>query len=142
MRFWDSSALVPLVLAWPSDQAVRGEYERDADALVWWGTRVECASAIARVEREGLLAPPGVAEAMSRLDAMAAAWGEVQPIDRIRQLAVRLLRVHALRAADALQIAAAIIGSEDRPTTLPVVTLDRRLALAAEREGFPVIVPE
>ena len=66
---------------------------------------------------------------------------KIRPTERVRRAAARLLRVHPLRAADALQLAAAIVGSEDRPETLPFVTLDDRLADAATREGFRVIRP-
>ena len=65
----------------------------------------------------------------------------VGPLERVRQVAIRLLRVHPLRTADALQLAAAVVASEDRPRTLDVVTLDARLALAARREGFAVLLP-
>jgi len=141
MRFWDSSALVPLLVSEQQEEAVRIEYERDTDVLAWWASRVECVSALARLEREGSLSEAGMVDAVKRLEAIASAWGEVQPMDRVRQIALRLLRVHPLRAADALQVAAAIVASEDQPATLPLVTLDGRLALAAEREGFPVVSP-
>jgi hypothetical protein len=49
------------------------------------------------------------------------------------------LRVHDLRVADALQLAAALAAAEARPATLAVVCLDDRLGAAAEREGFPVL---
>jgi predicted nucleic acid-binding protein len=102
---------------------------------VWWGTPVECASAIARLERDG--APPErVVEAFARLDDIARAWTEVEPHDEVRDVARRLLRVHPLRAADALQLAAAYVIAERRPATLEVVTLDERLRLAAMKEGF------
>ncbi|MBI4612813.1 MAG: hypothetical protein HY720_04310 [Planctomycetes bacterium] len=52
---------------------------------------------------------------------------------------MRLVRTHRLRTGDALQLAAAHVGSAQRPATLELVCLDARLALAAEREGFPVI---
>ena len=109
--------------------------------VVWWSTEIECVSALVRLERDGSLASAGTADAVDRLAALAGAWREVQPISRVRQTAVRLLRVHPLRAADALQLGAAIAGAEDQPATLAFVTLDERLALAAEREGFPVIQP-
>jgi hypothetical protein len=54
-------------------------------------------------------------------------------------VALRLLRNHPLRAADALQLAAALIASEETPQTLEFICLDDRLALAARREGFTVI---
>lgn len=52
---------------------------------------------------------------------------------------MRLLRVHRLRAADAVQIAAAIVAADFQPGSLEFVTLDVRQADAAEREGFRVI---
>ncbi len=109
--------------------------------LVWWGTRLECLSAIARRERDGSLEHSAVGTAVGRLDEIAAAWTEVEPTDRIRETASRLLRTHPLRAADSLQLAAAITAADGAPAALPFVTLDARLALAAEREGFPVIRP-
>jgi hypothetical protein len=47
--------------------------------------------------------------------------------------------VHPLRAADSLQLAAAIIAAEREPTTLEFVSLDDRLGEAASREGFRVV---
>jgi hypothetical protein len=141
MRFWDSSAVVPLLVAEPSSGAMLREYERDPEAVVWWATEVECVSALSRLERDGDLSASSLSDALERLEALAGAWREVQPVPRVRQTAIRLLRVHPLRAADALQVAAALVTAEDHPATLPVVTLDNRLADAAEREGFPVIRP-
>lgn len=141
MRFWDSSAIVPLLVGEPSTTAATAEVERDPEIIVWWATEVDCVSALARLEREASLGGPGMTAAIERLDALARAWQEVQSVDRIRQTATRLLRVHGLRAADALQLAAAISAAEDRPASLGMVTLDDRLARAAEREGFKVAVP-
>jgi len=81
-------------------------------------------------------------EALRRLDGLARAWREVQPVTVVRTTAIRLMRVHPLRTADALQLGAAIVAAEEHPATLPVVTLDERLAQAAEREGFAVIRPD
>ena len=141
MRFWDSSAIVPLLVGDPSTQGVMTAAEHDPEIIVWWATHVECVSAIARMEREARLDAPGTAKAIERLDELVRAWQEVQPVDRIRQTANRLLRTHGLRAADAFQLSAAISASEDRPTSLTIVTLDDRLARAGEREGFRVILP-
>ncbi len=141
MRFWDSSAVVPLLVAESSTRALVDAFVRDPDLVVWWATEVECVSALARLERDGLIDAPAMAEALARLDGLALAWHEVQPAARTRQVAVRLLRTHGLRAADALQLAAAIAAAEDSPDSLPLVTLDARLALAAQREGFRVVTP-
>ena len=97
---------------------------------------LECPSALARLEREGALASDDATEAFRRLDQLAGSWFEVQPHDEIREVARRLLRVHALRAADALQLAAAYVVSERRPPTLAVATLDDRVRQAGLKEGF------
>jgi predicted nucleic acid-binding protein len=136
MRFWDASAIVPLLMTEPSTKHLQTTASKDPAMLVWWGTEVECASAIARLEREGALEEPGVTQAFDRLKQLAAGWHEVDPNDAIREAAVRFLRVHPLRAADALQLAAAFVAAERRPSSLEVVTLDDRLAVAARKEGF------
>ncbi len=125
------------------EEAATGEMlalaRADAEIVVWWGTLVECASAIARLERDDDLADASASAAFRRLDALAPSWTEILPSDALRELARRLLRVHSLRAADALQLAAATLAAERRPPALELVTLDERLASAAEREGFRVI---
>lgn len=141
MKFWDASAIVPSLVAEPMTKAVQGLVVSDPAMLVWWATEVECASAIARLERDGALDESAVTQAFDRLKQVAAGWHEVDPSDAIREAAVRFLRVHPLRAADALQLAAAFIASERRPPSLELVTLDDRLAIAARKEGFVVIDP-
>jgi len=136
MKFWDSSALVPLFAAERRTPAVQSVYTRDLEVVVWWGTLVECASAIARLERDGGLSASDAAESFSRLDALAPSWMEIEPSDEIRESARRFLRVHPLRAADALQLAAALVAAERRPSTLAFVTVDDRLREAAGKEGF------
>lgn len=139
MRFWDSSAIVPLLVAEQESAAIVGLVESDPELLVWWASPVECTSALARREREGALAPAAVTEAVERLRALEDAWQEVLPADAVRTTAQRLLRVHPLRAADALQLAAAIVAAEHDPASLAFVTLDERLRDAAGREGFSVV---
>ncbi len=141
MRFWDSSAIVPLLMDEPATRETLAEIERDPQVSAWWGTETECASAITRKEREGTLDGTAVTEAFHRLAAMTATWLEVQPSALLRRAAVRLLRVHPLHAADALQLAAATIVADGHPAKLAFVTRDLRLAEAARREGFAVIVP-
>ena len=139
MRFWDSSAVVPLVLEELASPTIRELYRDDAAISVWWGTPVECASAIARRERGGALTPPDATMAYRRLERLAERWLECEPSDVLRRTAGRLVRTHDLSAADALQLAAARVTGEERPETVPFVTLDERLALAAAREGFAVL---
>ncbi len=141
MRFWDSSAIVPLLVSEPVSHAVLAAVEGDPDLIVWWATEVECVSALARLEREGALDRASMNQALGRLAELARAWHEIQPAGHVRQTAIRLLRVHRLRAADALQLAAALVAAEGDPASLEVLTLDERLAEAAEREGLRVLGP-
>jgi uncharacterized protein len=139
MKFWDSSALVPLLVEAVSSERMIAFYKEDCSIVAWWGATVECASAIARLEREAKLDTAAVALAFDRLTALRCDWHEIQPVDILREIAVRLLRVHTLRAADTMQLAAAILASENRPSALEFVSLDSRLSIAATREGFKVI---
>jgi len=136
VKFWDASAILPLL----ADEPTRGELlallEEDSEIIAWWGTPVEIASALARREREQLLTADEVAAALSTARQLADSWHEIVPSPSVRRTAERLLRGHALRAADSLQLAAALIAADHDPTTLDFVCLDVRLATAARREGF------
>lgn len=136
MRFWDSSALVPLLVEQRWSERAQQLFRNDSEQVVWWGARVECVSAIARLEREGSLDPTALSAALARLHAFSRLWDEVQPTERLRKLAERLLRAHQLRAADALQLAAMVEVGGEPPDELEVVCFDERLTAAALREGL------
>jgi predicted nucleic acid-binding protein len=127
-----------LIAEEPTSSALRAALADDPAIVVWWATQVECVSAVARVEREGGGDPQSVEESLARLAKLARAWVEIEPSDHVRTTAQRLLRVHPLRAADALQLAAAVAAAEGHMSSLPFVSLDQRLVDAARREGFPV----
>ena len=140
MRFWDSSALVPLLVRQARTPDVTAVMRQDRVQAVWWGTEIECASAIARLERDDGFATSTAADvALARLKALQDTWQVVQPGTEIKETARRLLRVHTLGAADALQLAAAVVMAERRPSTLDFVCLDDRLSRAARREGFSCV---
>ncbi len=138
MRFWDASAIVPLLVAEPSTRRVQALAAQEDAMLVWWGSEIECISALARLERDGALSSQAITHALQRLRQLAAGWHEVDPNDAVREAAARFLRVHPLRAADALQLAAAFLAAERRPASMEIVTLDERLGAAARKEGFAV----
>lgn len=141
MKFWDASAIVPLLVAEPATAGVQALLRRDPDMLVWWGSQIECVSALSRLERAGALDGKTAVLATGRLEQLGGGWHEVEPGEIVRENAIRFLRVHPLRAADAMQLAAAFVAAEHRPASLAFVTLDERLAEAARREGFPTIDP-
>jgi predicted nucleic acid-binding protein len=138
MKFWDSSALLPLLVDEPSRERLMAFLEEDGEVLAWWGTPVEIASALARREREGLLKAEEVTTALDAARMLAESWHEVVPSDAVRRTAERLLRTHPLRAADALQLAALLIAADHNPTSLELICMDERLKAAARREGFTV----
>lgn len=138
MRFWDTSAVVPLLLEQEATASVEALLDRDAGMAAWWGTAVECASAAARLRREERLTVGEEERVLDAVAALRAAWVEVIPSEEVRERATRLLRVHSLKAADALQLAAALVWA-GTPSGAELVTLDERLALAARLEGFRVL---
>ena len=107
--------------------------------FVWWGTSIECVSALARIERLEPHRQQAINLAHGRLKNLASAWQQVDPSELVRDTALRFLRVHPLRSADALQLAAAFVAADRRPASLELVTLDDRLGTAARKEGFVVI---
>lgn len=139
MRFWDSSAIVPLVCAEPASARCRAWLRADPVVLVWALAATEVISALARKRREGALEARLLAAAKQRLATLERAWSEVSQYDAVRARARRLLELHPLRAADALHLAAALVAVEERPSMMEVVTFDGRLAEAAEKEGFAVV---
>lgn len=139
MRYWDSSAIIPLLIAESTSARLREIHSADPAIATWWGTPVECVSAFARLERDGTLTPSGLGRAIARTRHAVGSWTEVGPSDGVREQAIRLLRVHQLRAADAVQLAAAIVAAEFQPGSLEFVTLDKNQGAAADKEGFRVI---
>ena len=139
MRFWDTSALLPLCVGESRTAELRALAEADGAMAVWWLTRTECVSAVSRRGREGGLNADGARAVRETLRVLARAWSEVQPSERVRGGAERLLAVHDLRSADALQLAAALDWCDGRTDGAAIVCVDRRLRAAAVREGFLVL---
>ena len=122
--FWDTSALVPLCVAQDATVEMKELMRGDSLVTVWWGTVVEGRSALARLRREGFLG-----------------WSEIEPGEKVRQQALRFISVHGLKAADALQLAAAFIWAGGDPDGYSFVCLDGRLREAGKKEGF-ILRPE
>ena len=139
MRFWDSSAVVPLALSELRSRACSELYESDSNIVVWALTPIEVLSGVHRRRREGHLPPDAFDIAMQRLDRLRATWTEVLDVEVVRARAERIVAVHAVRAADALQLAAALIACAEQPHKVPFVGLDARLNDAARNEGFSVL---
>lgn len=140
MRYWDASALAPLVIAEPTSSRVRAWLEEDPQIATWVWTRVELISAVERRARRAEIDRSQRRAALDRFAALAELWDEVVDPLPVRRKAESLLARHPLRAADAAQLAAALLLAEEDPASLTFVCLDERLSIAAEREGLRVLV--
>jgi predicted nucleic acid-binding protein len=134
--FWDTSAIIPVLLPEPRSAAMTAALSADREVTLWWGTPVECLSAIYRRHRETPVPAPLLTEALNRLRALVEDADTVSPTDEVRRRAGRLVGAHPLRAADALQLGAALVWCEEQSHGEIFVCLDVRLREAARREGF------
>ncbi len=141
MSFWDSSAIVALLVHEPASHAVDRLMRAEHSPVVWWGSLVECSSALERRRRAGQLTHTDLHHSGQLLGHLATAWSEIQPTDLLRGRALRLLSSHDLRAADALQLAAALVWAEEQPSGRVFICLDGRLREAATQNGF-LVLPE
>ena len=142
MKFWDASAILPLCVTEVHTLTLRKLTEEDSALVAWWGTPLECYSAMARLRRDGFLSSAGEEEARRVLSLLAGEWTEIAPSHDVREEAGRLLYFHPLRAADALQLAAALLWARKNPRGEGFICLDSRLREAARREGFTLLPVE
>jgi predicted nucleic acid-binding protein len=136
--FWDSSALVPLCIQESTSRQVRSHLRKYAP-VIWWASPVEVHSAVARLHRSGAVNETEKQGALARLAVLRRGWDEVLPDDSLRELASKLLDVYTLRAADSLQLAAALTWCRHQPARRRFICGDERLCDAAEAAGFVVV---
>ena len=141
MRFWDSSALVPLIVEERRSVACRKLFRSDPVVGVWLLTRIEIVSSLRRKERAGEMHRAEIVAALRRLEIAHGRWTEVDEFALVSDYAERLLATHPLAAADALQLGAALVLANGQARRREFVSSDEQLAAAAEIEGFSVIVP-
>lgn len=137
VAFWDSSVLVPLCVEQASTARayrLRSKYQM----AVWWATQVETASALARQLRQQEITSGDHAHALLQVQGLANLWRVIQPSANILATACSLLELYPLRAADALQLAAALEWCEGKPKGRVFLSFDQRLREAAMLAGFTV----
>jgi len=110
----------------------------DQEMVVWCLSRLEVLSALCRQLREEVINESVFDAAKGRLTSIFQRAYEITALDKVRSRAARLLEVHPLRAADACQLAAALVATGEDPSRLELICFDKRLAIAARREGFDV----
>ena len=140
LSFWDSSALVPLIISQQKTTFCLKHWKASAaNSLVWWTTQIECFSALSRLKREEEISGEEFEQAEVRLIQLLKACHEVQPSQLLKDKALRALKLHKLRAADAMQLAAALVAAEDLNSPINFICLDKRLAESAKLEGLKVL---
>ena len=137
--FWDSSALVAVLLDEPRSHMLVDAFDADPTPVIWWATPVECHAAVVRAVRDKRVTREEATEAAERLREARAQLRELIPAEVVRTRAMRLLSTHALRSADSLQLAAALVWCEEEPSADTFVCLDQRLREAARLEGFALL---
>jgi predicted nucleic acid-binding protein len=110
----------------------------DPALTIWWASPVECAGAVARFARNGGQSVAARSAARLLREILERAT-QVLPTDEVRLRAARIVHTHALRAADALQLSAALTWRADHSAGRGFVCMDERLSAAAYREGFNVL---
>ena len=139
MRYWDTSAVLPLIIDEPETARAKRLADQDPAIAAWWATRTECMSALARLRRDETINSEDEARTKRLLLQLAGQWTEIAPGTRLRERAERLLSVHPLRASDAFQLAAALLWARGKTAGRGFVSFDDRLRRAAAREGFDVL---
>jgi len=106
------------------------------DAVVWWATPVEIASALARLMRMKELDTRNWAEAIKLAKILADSWSVIQPSDALRVTSMELVARYDLRATDSFQLAAALEWCEYAPQGRVFLTADQKVRDAALLSGF------
>jgi predicted nucleic acid-binding protein len=136
--FWDSSALVPLCVLQQATLMAEN-MSRKYEVVVWWAAPAEISSAFSRLSRMSQLAVAGQAQAHHVLDRLRAQWTEISPATSLRNQAERLLDRFPLKAADALQLAAAMTWCGGHPRGRAFLSGDAQLLEAARQLGFNAV---
>lgn len=139
MIFWDSSALLSIIASQSAKTDLMALFESDPSIVLWWGTCVELSSGLCRLHRENAIDDAALSELLRATQQIVYDADEIEPSEELRQTSIRILRIHNLRAADSLQLAAALIWADRKPNGSKFVCLDKRLREAAEKEGFEIL---
>ena len=141
MKFWDTSAIIPLIINQGYSSETKEILNIDPRMIVFWGTIIECHSALSRLRRENSLNIEQYRDSLKLLDFLCHSWTEILPGNLLREQSVRVISIHGLKTLDSLQLASALVWTNKNPEGSSFVSLDRQLRRAAEKEGF-IVFPE
>ncbi len=136
IAYFDTSAMIPLLI----DEPLSGLAERVWRRASWVASArvsyVEARSGLARACRMGRISPVELREAVEGLKRLHRQLHQVEITADLAERAGQLAEELALRACDAIQLAAAASLDID---DMVVVTGDRKLATAAQTLGLASI---
>ena len=138
MRFWDSSAIIPLLVLEDKTEYCISAFQTDKEIMVWTMSKVEVFSALCRSFRENTLTEGTFELAKKRMTDLFDIAFEIVSISKVKERALRLLQVHTLKAADALQLASVLVATQEVTSKLPIMCFDEKLKQAAKLEGFAI----
>lgn len=139
MKFWDTSAILPLCVDEIFTEQMKGYLRDDQHIAAWWGTYLECVSTFSHLKRDGVFSFEEMKEARMPLEELSEHWTEIIPSRELRDQAARLISIHPLKAADSLQLSSAVIWAEYKTSRCVFVCLDKTLRTAARKEEFHVL---
>jgi uncharacterized protein len=139
MKFWDTSAIIPLVVDQDYYSIIHTLLREDTYIVVWWGTKIECYSTLSRLWRDRILNEESFSIAQNLLDMLHEQWTEILPGKDLRDQSMRAISIHGLKTLDSLQLAAALLWTDNKPKQRSFVSLDKQLRNAAQKEGFNVL---
>lgn len=113
-------------------------YEDCADVMVWFLTPVEVISAFSRLNRTSHLSANDFEKACNHFRFAKNQFIIIKEFEAVASKAERIISIHGLKSADALQLAAALTVTKDSPQNHVFVSLDDKLRRAAKNEGFAV----
>ncbi len=138
IRYFDSSALAKRYVRAEGTTEVN-RWLREAHPATCRLTEAELSSAFARRVRDGTMSARARAAA---LDRMSVDFKKIHVVELVPALVSRvheLLARHPLRAADSLQLAAALLLANRIGSPIEFVVYDERLAKAARAEHLRVL---
>lgn len=138
MRFWDSSAIIPLLVLEEQTEYCVNAFKADNEIMVWTMSKIEVFSALCRRIRENALNLESFESANRRMNDLFDIAFDIVSISKVKQRALRLLQVHPLKAADALQLASVLVATQEDTSKVSIMCFDEILKQAARREGFTV----
>jgi predicted nucleic acid-binding protein len=139
MIYWDSSAALATFISEPRSLEIHRFLEQNEEIAAYTSiiTPLEIESAIQRRLREKSLTDQEADTAqLYALDFRRSIFLVVTDQNSL-DMALHLQKIYFLRPGDALQLAAARLGT-DNPGKIFFLSLDTRLNEAARREGFQI----